>query len=249
MTRKVKLSFLIVVWSIVAIQIYINYQEKMKNQSDAITAFSVMEDESMEEVVSGYGYFGTMEIEENTKQEMLKNLAYKLGITDGYEFSTGSGADFEKMVLTKEGKHATTTIQIISMQGKETEPEQYIAMEIKAKEKTENAVSLYNKMKRVYKEIGVEAQVSLEMEVEQNGNCIADEEGSLTEEILEVTEPKKVDSIMDDNVFTVYGYTKLEPSYMKLNLRKVNIQIVMSYDEEQDKTYVKVGIPIVNSSY
>ena len=54
---------------------------------------------------------------------------------------------------------------------------------------------------------------------------------------------------MEDNVFTVYGYTKLEPSYMKLNLRKVNIQIVMSYDEEQDKTYVKVGIPIVNSSY
>ena len=249
MTRKVKLSFLIVVWSIVAIQIYVNYQEKMKNQSGAVTAFSVVEDESMEEIVSGYGYFGIMEIEENTKQKMLENLAYKLGITDGYEFSTGSGDDFEKMVLTKEGKHATTTIQIISMQGKETEPEQYIVMEIKAKEKTENAVSLYNKMKRVYKEIGVDAQVSLEMEVEQNGNCITDEEGSLAEEILEVTEAKKVDSITEDNVFTVYGYTKLENSYMELNRKKVNIQIVMSYDEGKDKTYVKVGIPIVNSSY
>lgn len=249
MTRKVKVSFLIVVWSIVAIQIYINYQEKMKDQSAAVTAFSVVEDESIEEVVSGYGYFGTMEIEEDTKQKMLENLAYKLGITDGYAFSNGSGDDFEKMVLTKEGKNATTTIQIISMQGKENEPEQYIMMEIKAKEKAENAVSLYNKVKRVYKEIGVEAQVSLEMEVEQNGNCITEEEGSLSEEILEATEAKKVDTIIEDNVFTVYGYTKLENSYMELNHKKVNIQIVMSYNEEQNKTYVKVGIPIVNSSY
>lgn len=249
MTGKVKLSFLIVVWSIVAIQIYINYQEKVKKQLDTITAFSVVENESMEEVVNGYGYFGTMEIEENTKQEMLENLAYKLGITDGYKFSTGSGTDFEKMILTKEGKHATTIIQLISMQEKEAESQQYIVMKIMAKEKTENALSLYNKMKRVYKEIGVEAQISLEIEVEQNGNCISEEEGSLVKEILEVTEAKKVDSIIKDNVFTVYGYTKLESSYMKLNQRKVNMQIVMSYDEEKDKTYVKVGIPIVNSSY
>ena len=249
MTGKVKVSFLIVVWSIVAIHIYVNYQEKMKNQSGVVTAFSVVENESIEEVISGYGYFGIMEIEESTKQKMLENLAYKLGITDGYEFSIGSGDEFEKMVLTKNGKHATTTIQIISMQGKETEPEQYIVMEIKAKEKAESAVSLYNRVKRVYKEIGVEAQVSLEMEVEQKGNCIAEEEGNPAEEILEATEAKKVDSIMEDNVFTVYGYTRLENSYIELNHKKVNLQIVMSYDEQQDKTYVKVGIPIVNSSY
>lgn len=249
MTRKAKISFLIVVWSIVAIQIYVNYQEKIKNQTGAVTAFSVVEDSTMEETISGYGCFGTMEISENTKKKMLKNLAYKLGITEDYHFSSGNGDDFEKILLTKEGKHATTTIQIISMQSDKTEPEQYIVTEIKAKEKAENAVSLYNKVKRVYKEIGVEAQVSLEMEIEQDGNCITDETGSLAEEILKLTKAKQVDSIVDDDVFTLYGYTKSEDSYMELNDKKVNIQIVMSYDEEKDKTYVKIGIPMVNTSY
>lgn len=249
MTRKAKISFLIVVWSIVAIQIYVNYQEKIKEPSGAVTAFSVVEDSTMEETIRGYGCFGTMEISENTKKKMLENLAYKLGITDDYRFSNGSGDDFEKMLLTKEGKHATTTIQIISMQSGGPEPEQYIVIEIKAKEKAENAVSLYNKMKRVYKEIGVEAQVSLEMEIEQEGNCITEDTGSLAEEILKITKAKKVDSIKKDDIFTVYGYTKLEDSYLELNDKKINIQIVMSYDEMQDKTYVKIGIPMVNTSY
>lgn len=232
-----------------AIQIYVNYQEKAKNESNTVTAFSVVEDETMEETISGYGCFGTMEIEENTKKKMLENLAYKLGITDGYDFSSGSGDGFEKLLLTKEGKNATTIIQIISMQSEESEPEQYIVMEIKAKEKAENAVALYNKMKRVYKEIGVDAQVSLEIEVEQNGNCISEEKGSFAQEILNLTYAKKVDSITEDDIFTVYGYTKLEDSYLELNGNKVNIQIVMSYDEEQDKTYVKIGVPMVNTSY
>lgn len=249
MTSKAKISFLIVVWSIVAIQIYVNYQEKMRDQTGAVTAFSVVEDTTIEETISGYGYFGTMEISETTKKKMLRNLAYKLGITDGYHFSNGSGDDFEKMLLTKEGKHATTTIQIISMQSSGAEPEQYIVIGIKAKEKAENAVSLYNKTKRVYKEIGVEAQVSLEMEIEQDGNRITEETGSLAEEILKLTKAKKIDSIIDNDIFTIYGYTKLEDSYMELNDKKVNIQIVMFYDEKQDKTYAKIGIPMVNTSY
>ena len=249
MTRKSKISFLIVVWSIVAIQIYVNYQEKMKNQTGTVTAFSVVEDSTIEETISGYGCFGTIEISEDTKKKMLKNLAYKLGITDDYHFSNGSGDDFEKTLLTKEGKNATTTIQIISMQSEKTEPEQYIVIEIKAKEKAENAVSLYNKMKRIYKEIGVEAQVGLEMEIEQDGNCITEETGSLAEEILKLTKAKKIDSIMENDIFTLYGYTKLEDSYMELNDKKINIQIVMFYDEKEDKTYVKIGIPMVNTSY
>lgn len=249
MTRKAKISFLIVVWSIVAIQIYVNYQEKMKEPSGAVTAFSVIEDRMVEETICGYGCFGTMEIAESTKKKMLENLAYKLGITDGYHFSNGSGDDFQKMLLTKEGKHAVTTIQIISMQSSGAEPEQYIVTEIKAKEKAENAFSLYHKLKRVYKEIGVEAQVSLEMEIEQDGNCITEETGSLAEEILKIAKAKKVDSIKKDDIFTIYGYTKLEDSYLDLNDKKVNIQIVMSYGETQDKTYVKIGVPMVNTSY
>lgn len=249
MTRKAKISFLIVVWSIVAIQIYVNYQQTLENTSQAVTAFSVVEDSIMEETVKGYGYFGTMEISENTRKKMLENLAYKLGITDGYSFTTGNGDDFEKMVLTKEGKHATTTLQVISMIRQKAEPEQYIVMEIKAKEKAEQAVSLYRRVKRVYEEIGIDGQVSLEILAEEQGNCMTGEKGTLMDDIFKLIGAKKIDTVKENGIFTIYGYTKSEDAYLTLNGKKVNIQIVMSYDEKEDKTYIKIGVPMVNSSY
>lgn len=248
-TRKVKISFLIVVWSIVAIQIYVNYQQTFDNTSQAVTAFSVVEDSIIEEIVNGCGFFGTMEISEKTRKKMLENLAYKLGITDGYDFTTGSGNDYEKMILTKEGKHATTTLQIISMVKEGALPEQYILVEIRAKEKAKQAVSLYQKVKRTYEEIGIDGQVSLEILAEEKGNCMTGEKGRIMEDIFEIMKAKKVDSIMENDIFTVYGYTRSEDNYITLKDKKVNIQIVMFYDEKEDKTYIKMGLPMVNSSY
>ncbi|HCJ07478.1 MAG TPA: hypothetical protein DHV96_03655 [Lachnospiraceae bacterium] len=60
---------------------------------------------------------------------------------------------------------------------------------------------------------------------------------------------KKVDVIKENDIYTVYGYTRLEDRYLMLNKQKVNIQIVMRYDKTKDQTYLKVGVPIVNSSY
>lgn len=249
MSRKVKISFLIVVWSIVAIQMYVNYQERMGNMSRTVPAFAVADDTNLEETIKGYGYFGTMTISDKIRKTMLENLAYKLGITDGYVFSAGNGDGFDKIVLTKEGKYATTVLQVISMEQKQGEPEQYIVMEISTREKAAKALSLYQKVKRIYEEIGVDGQVSLEISMEQEGNTAAGDKGDMVEEIFNLAKAKKVDTIKENGIYTVYGYTRLEDTYLNLQDKKVNIQMVMSYDEKEDKTYVKMGIPMVNSSY
>ncbi|MBR1865487.1 MAG: YwmB family TATA-box binding protein [Lachnospiraceae bacterium] len=249
MTKKIKISFLMVVWSIVAIQVYINHQEKTQRQSQTVTAFSVVQEQTGEALISGYGYFGTMELSGETRETMLVNLANKLGITDGYTFQDGEGEDFEKKLLVKEGKQAVTTLQLISMLGSGTEPDQYIVMEIRTRQNMEAAVSLYQRMKRVYEEIGVDGDVNLEITLEQDGNASLEEPGGLTEQIFALTQAKEVDSIQKDGIATIYGYTKKEDSYLKWNGKKVNLQVAMYYDEEQDKSYVKIGVPIVNTSY
>lgn len=249
MTKKVKISFLILVWSIVAVQIYVNYWEHEKRSTLAVTAFSVVEESVTEEWITGYGHFGTMEISEETKKEMLKNLAYKLGITEGYTFTVESAENHEKMILAKEGKYANTTLQIISMSGGTEDIEQYIAMEIQTKEGVADAVSIYQKIKRIYEEIGVDAQVCMEMQMEKNGDYMANERDAFVKDIFNLIKAKQVDSIKNDDLYTVYGYTRIEDSYLTLNQKKVNVQITMSYAEKEDKTYIKVGVPMVNSSY
>lgn len=248
MTKKAKNSLLILVWSIVAVQMYVNYQGSVNGSEQVVTAFSVVDDKVVGEVVEGYGYFDTMELSDEVKKNMLENLALKMGITDGYTFSEGRGDGFTKYVLTKEGKYATTILQVISLLGKD-EPEQYITMKITTAENVDKAFGLYEKVKRIYEEIGVEGQVSLEVEMEQQGNVLETPDKNLEKEILSLAKAETVDTIRENDIYTVYGYTKLEDSYLVLNDEKVNIQLVMTYDEAQDKTYIKAGLPIVNSSY
>ena len=121
---------MIVIWSIVTLQMYINYRQ---NERRTVSAFSVVDDNVTEETVRGYGYFETMELGDTTKKKMLERLAGKLGITDGYTISEGCGDGYRKMMLTKRGKHAITILQIVSIldeTDKNAVPGQYISIEV-----------------------------------------------------------------------------------------------------------------------
>lgn len=249
MTKKVKISFMIVVWSIVAIQMYVNYRQGVDS---TVTAFSVVDDSIMDETIKGYGYFETMELGDVSRRKMLERIAGKLGITDGYTFSEGTGDGFTKMILTKDAKHARTVIQIVSLYDNEDAggvPEQYIAMEITADGSSKQAVELYHKVKQIYEDMGIKCQASLEVGASRRGNYVDSRRKGIFDDILKTLKARQVDSIMQDGICTVYGYTKAEDSYLTLNGKKVNLQIVLTYDDEKDTTYIKIGMPIVNSSY
>ena len=113
----------------------------------------------------------------------------------------------------------------------------------------EQGIALYQMVKRVYDEIGVDAQVSLEVEATGKGNQVSMEKEGISDQIFRVIHAKKVDTIKENGIYTVYGYTRLEDRYLVLNKKKVNIQVVMRYDRNADQTYIKIGVPIVNSSY
>lgn len=173
MTKKVKISFLILVWSIVAIQMYVNYQDrnkiqKMEHREQVVTAFAVAEDKSEGSMIIGQGYFGDMEISDEIKKEMLANLAQKLEIPKGYTFCQSKNEDITQMTLTSEMETSTTNLQIIS-QGAFENPKQYIIVEIKTNNDEKDMYELYEKVEQVFREIGLEEQVKVEMKVEKNG--------------------------------------------------------------------------------
>ena len=249
MSGKIKVSFMIVIWSIVAIQMYVNYRQY---ENKAVTAFSVVDDYVSKETIKGYGYFETMKLGDVSRKRMLENLAGELGITDGYTFSSGAGDGYTKMILTKKGKHATTTLQIVSLMDGDDEnavPEQYIAIEIETAESTKKAIDLYHKVQKAYDEMGVNGQVTIEIEAEKRGNYVSTKGRGIYEDIFRQVSAKKVDEVMENGICTVYGYTKKEDEHLVLKGEKVNLQVVLSYNESRDKTYIKIGMPIVNSSY
>lgn len=255
MTRKVKISFLILVWSIVAIQIFVNYQQRSQKQEQAVTAFSVVENDVVEEMITGYGYFGRMELSGGTKERMLKNLADKLELSTSYDIHFSEGENYEKAELIHSMEKREVVLQIVSMgkpekdeNGVGGEAEQYILIRIHTKDSVEQGKEYYDMVKRIYEEIGVRATVNFEVLMEQTGNLLKNPEAK-TDYLFDVLHASMVGMIKEDGIYTVYGYRKEEESYLMYHGEKTNVQLVMAYDEENDKTYIKIGIPMVNSSY
>jgi hypothetical protein len=263
----------------VAIQLFVNYQQKKNQSQQAVTAFSVVNNQVIEEMVEGYGYFGTMDLSEEIKEKMLYNLADKMELDGDFNLSVTQEDSWEKMTLTSDSGVTHATIQFVSTNQNNDEAEHYILMDIFTQCSLENGKDCYNLMKQVYEEIGADGQVNMEVVLEKEGNLTdgasdfgtvdasekdgeaqdkgaSDKDGDVQNEsasevniILQTMNASKVVEICENNIYTVYGYTKEEDSYMLQNGEKVNVQIVMYYDEEADETYIKIGIPMVNSGY
>ena len=251
MSNKEKISLLLLIWSIVAIQTFINQHqaELLPRGLKAITAISVTGDREPEMLISGYGLFGTMELTEKIKEEMLINLAAKFGITDGYTWEEREGKGFESKVLVKRGKYADTTLQWITISGVRRQTEQYIVCEIRGQERLENEIALYHKVKQIYKEIGVEGQFGFEVTIKESGDLRESGREEIVKQMLSLMQAKEVGKLAQDGVVTVYGYIGEEDQYLKWNGKKINLQIALSYDEEHHQTNISLGIPIMNSPY
>ena len=91
--RKVKISCLILIWGLVIIQTYVNFMnpgalckhavfsyDSYKKSKEAITAFSVIEDNATDKILKGFGYYKTDNMSEGEKRKLLIDFAKRLGI-------------------------------------------------------------------------------------------------------------------------------------------------------------------------
>jgi hypothetical protein len=103
-------------------------------------------------------------------------------------------------------------------------------------------------VKNLYSNSQVAAQVTVETQWEQSGNLLQDET-ELVCQWFPLVNASLVDSITQSGLCTVYGYTAQEKDYVLVRGKKANLQVAMYYDETRDRTCVKLGMPLVNSSY
>ena len=247
MTRKAKISFLVLVWGIVAIQMGVNYKEREKMNS-MVTAFSIAEEAGTEKVIEGYGYFGQMELSNGNKKEMLQSLSKRLNLEGDYEWSQSEDEGCQRIILEYQLEKGKIVLQFITVTTQEA-PKQYIAMKIESYEEVKEIVTLYKKIKDLYKEIEVEATIYLEVEQEKRGNITKTDANQIIKDIFSILDAKEVERVTEQEIYTVYGYTPKEEDYLILNKEKVNVSVALYYDETTDKTYIKIGLPIINSSY
>lgn len=257
MSRKVKISFLILIWGLVAIQSFINWNGA--NKERIVDAFSPLEDRGGENCVKGYAYLGTDSLSEKQKEEIIQKLAMELKITVDSPIVKSKKKEYLQWSLNSEQDNSL--LQLVSLVENHDEnsqvpdsdrnkEENYLFVEIKNVNR-QSGKALYNKLHTIFDDMGVSANVNLERTFSKNGNLQKDKKArdEVIKNIFINEQIQIVDEIDTADFYTVYGIQNKDCYITNLNGKKVNRQIVFSYSEEENITYVKLGYPIVNSVY
>ncbi|MCD2492264.1 YwmB family TATA-box binding protein [Lacrimispora sp. NSJ-141] len=96
---------------------------------------------------------------------------------------------------------------------------------------------------------GLEEQVYVEMEGSYEGRLSREEQGIIVESLLDEMNAEQVEEMNEEELYTVYAYAKGAGEAKSIAGRNVNLNLAVSYDEQENKTIFHLGCPIIRADY
>jgi len=221
------------------------FKEKVK----ITEAFVKMELEEMESTVEIIVKHSDYIISESDKLNIIYQIAktINLNLDDGIEVSEIDNQTV--YYVDKKAKNANTQIKVATFKDNNT-INNYIIVRLTLLNDMSNIDKYKELLNDVFKEMGLkEQQISLEYTGSYNGVLAQREKERIAFDIIKDLQGTKVLEHDEENMYILYGYTGLIGEYVKSSGNRINIQVVITYDKETNKTKVYFATPFLNHSY
>ena len=86
--------------------------------------------------------------------------------------------------------------------------------------------------------MGIQGNVNMNLVGSLEGALNSTEKNELANGLLDRLGAKVVTENRDNDIFTIYAYSKGAGSYITIGGNKINMNIAIGYDEEQDRMYL-----------
>ena len=267
----------IILW-VVGSGVYLAGMERVHSVSIS-TAFTDSADErqwcELDTYIEGYGKFGVCYLTQEEKEKLVKNIASALGITSSYGLATVYEEEVNTTVLSKNSVNGSVTIKAITQEQQRTEntaepavtePQaydsttriwacrnaataQYVYVNITVNNDMDCAGSYRELVEGVFDAMGIQGNVNMNLVGSLEGALNSTEKNELADGLLDRLDAKVVAENRDSDIFTIYAYSKGAGSYITIGGSKINMNIAIGYDEEQDRTKVYLASPVNSLDY
>jgi hypothetical protein len=249
--RRIKIFVCIIglLWVAAFTQMMVNeFFMKEERIMEAFASTGTKVEESSLEMTADYG---NKALSKDDKELIIRKIADKIGLDNNYDIEEKKVNDTVSMIAEKHGKNAKTIIEIITIFNEvDSKRKHYILVSLNIFEKTNSIIQYKQILEESMEEIEV---TELESLIRFHGFC----EGKLTEnerdvqvkEMLKNIQAKVVNEYSEDGLLNVYAYTGLLKEYLKVNRKRINVNVVVTYNEIEDRTYIYLATPILNGDY
>ena len=237
----------IVLWAVLT-AVYMTNMGRARKVSISTAFTDSVEGEEwceLDTYIEGYGKFGVCYLTQEEKKRLVENIASALGITSSYGLATVCEDEVNTTVLSKESVNGSVTIKAITQ-----EPQtQYVYVNITVYNNIDCAVSYRELMEGMFDAMGIQGNVNMNLVGSLEGALNSTEKNELADGLLDRLGAKVVTENRDNDIFTIYAYSKGAGSYITIGGNKINMNIAIGYDEEQDRTKVYLASPINSLDY
>lgn len=257
------LSIVILLWIAVGAQFIA--KKLFSREGDILSAFVTMNSGLMESTLEVTAEYGNQYLTVEDKKTLISYVASSLGIDMDSKPVVMESEKRQEMEYTKVAARAQTTIKIVTLhnedykdalkqvQEKDYGVTQYVMIRIIIFEDANNDILKFrDTVKNVYKKLDIpEEQISETFQLcgAYSGNLLLDTKNKLADRMIESLEGRIVYENRDMEFYTIYAYTGLLREYITVNDSKINIQVAMTYDEENDSTKIYLATPLISGDW
>lgn len=239
--KKYQIWFLVLVWGMVIMQGILNITAK--NDQKLLEAFEASESIPLEGKVIVSGSLGEDKLDNKTKKNLLISLAKQTGLTKDYQIDTKEEDGVTTMTLKKEGGEEGVWLRIAS-----SENNNYLTTEV-AIEDAQEILVLKEQLENLLEQKGIKTESSLYVHGDFRKLLDRTEKNAVEEKLIDILEADIVLQYKDEYSDTVYAYSPLLSDYYERNGDKINIQIVLNYNDSGENTQLYLAFPFYNESY
>lgn len=223
------------------------------NKEKMVDAFLENDYAAVAAKVEGFGELPGSYLVEEERSSLVKEAAKVLGITEPYYLENCTEPDLETVTLCKPSKNGKTTIsfQVKTQEAGNLEKEarQFLNIELELSESVESALEYGDLLRQIFELYGMEGKVAVNYEGTIPGELDNKEKNALGDELLGKLSAKVVQEYRGDDLFTIYGYTKMLDSYETVSGEKMNVNIAITYDEVKNESRVYLATPYLMEDY
>ncbi|MEE1312290.1 MAG: YwmB family TATA-box binding protein [Lachnospiraceae bacterium] len=239
--KRYQTCFLIILWAMVFIQAIINITAK--NDYKLVEAFKASNSIPIEGKVIVSGSLGDKELDDETKENILKDLANQARLANDYQIRTITEDEVETIILKKEGEDGSVWFRISSV-----ENVNYLTTEV-AIEDVEEIFGMKEQLESIMEEHGIDTESSLYVHGSFERILNRKEKNQVEKKLLSILEANVVLEYKDEYQDTIYCYSPLLSTYYERDGKKMNIQMILTYDESNEQTQLYLAVPFYNEGY
>lgn len=240
--KKFGLMLVLILVMIIAVDL------NMKPQKQEQVLLETFKQSNCDIVKSNINTYAKLDISLKTFDEMERYLD-TINRTIGGDFTNEVNTEQSDKIMIVEESYVSDNAKLNIKVETINKSDSYLIIDTTIYDNWNNLILIKEQIDIIFKKLNLDTNTSITMTGSYTGNIDYNRKREIALDIMDLLDAKVYEDYNTDRVYSVVGYTKKIKEYIYSQKQKININLVLRYNEYENKTYLYLATPLITTEY